>query len=47
MIVSLLIYIWKTNTARTDVILEKTNETLASLLILTAVHEAKIEALTK
>jgi hypothetical protein len=44
-IVSLLIYIWKTNTARTDKILEKTNETLACVVTIQAVHESRIKGL--
>jgi hypothetical protein len=42
-IVSLLIYIWKTNTARTDTILEQTNKTLEELRMITAVQGNDIE----
>ena len=46
-IVTLLIYIWKTNTSRTDKILEETNKTLAKLVTLTAVHDARLNAVEK
>jgi len=37
-IISLLIYIYKTNMNRTDLILEKTNETLDELKMITAIQ---------
>lgn len=46
-IVTLIIYIWKTNTARTDKILEQTNKTLAEVVTLSAVHESRIDALER
>jgi len=44
-ITSLLVYIWKTNTTRTDTILTQTNKTLSKITTLTAVHESEIENL--
>lgn len=42
-IVSLLIYIWKTNTTRTDKILEQTNKTLDELKTMVAINSVEIK----
>ena len=42
-IISLLIYIYKTNMNRTDTILEQTNKTLEELKMITAVQGNDIE----
>jgi len=46
-IVSLVIYIWKGNTQRTDDILEKTNKTLNNVTLLVTKHDVKIDNLEK
>ena len=46
-IVSLLIYIWKTNTSRTDKLIEEQNKTLSKVVTLTAVLDARINSLEK
>jgi hypothetical protein len=46
-IVSLLIYIWKSNKISTDQILEKTNDTLQKLHRIVAVHEERFKLLEK
>jgi len=44
-IVSLLLYIWKSHTTRTDTILINVTETLGEMKSMTAVHESEIRNL--
>lgn len=46
-IVSLLIYIWRTNTAKTDEILVSVNNNLSELTLIVTEHKIKLEVCEK
>ncbi len=46
-IITLLIYIWKTNIDSMNRLLDDTAKTLGEVVTLTAVHESKLESIEK